>query len=161
MCINCEIDKTGLLTEREKDQHIYLSLSIYIYIYIYNFLLSFVGPKREKVNILKWIGQQRDLFFILKNKSLCEPIHILLGTPSHGRAKAGWPARTYIQQLCTDTGCSLEDLLGAMDDRDKWQERVSEIHAGSATWWWGYIYIYIYIYIYDIYIYIRESESKL
>ena len=34
---------------------------------------------------------------------------ILLWTPSHGRAKAGRPARTYIQQLCADTGCSLED----------------------------------------------------
>ena len=42
---------------------------------------------------------------------------ILLWTPSQGRLKAGWPARTYIQQLCADTGCSLEDLPGAMDDR--------------------------------------------
>ena len=42
---------------------------------------------------------------------------ILLWTPSHGRAKAGWQARTYIQQLCANTGCSLEDLLGAMDNR--------------------------------------------
>ena len=25
-------------------------------------------------------------------------------TPSHGRAKAGWPVRTYIQQLCADWG---------------------------------------------------------
>ena len=31
---------------------------------------------------------------------------ILLWTPSHGRAKAGRPARTYIQQFCEDTGCS-------------------------------------------------------
>ena len=36
---------------------------------------------------------------------------ILLWTPSHGWAKAGWPARTYIQQLCVDTAYSLEDLL--------------------------------------------------
>ena len=35
---------------------------------------------------------------------------ILLWTPLHGIAKAGRPARTYIQQLCTDTGWSLEDL---------------------------------------------------
>ena len=42
----------------------------------------------------------------------------------------------YIQQLCANTGCSLEDLSGAMDDKDGWQERVREIHAGSATWWW-------------------------
>ena len=35
---------------------------------------------------------------------------VLLWTSSHGRAKAGWPARTYIQQLCEDTGCSPGDL---------------------------------------------------
>ena len=27
---------------------------------------------------------------------------------TYGRAKAGRPARTYIQQLCEDTGCSPE-----------------------------------------------------
>ena len=36
-----------------------------------------------------------------------------LCTPSHGRSKAGRPARTYLQQLCADTGYSLEDLPGA------------------------------------------------
>ena len=51
-------------------------------------------------------------------------------------AKAGWPARTYIQWLCADTGYSLEDLLGVMDDRDRWWERVRKIDASSATWWW-------------------------
>ena len=40
-------------------------------------------------------------------------------TPSHGRTKAVQPARTYIQQLCADTVCNLENLLGAMDDRDE------------------------------------------
>ena len=44
---------------------------------------------------------------------------VLLWTPTHGWAKAGWPARTYIQQLCEDTGCSLEDLPEAMNDREK------------------------------------------
>ena len=61
---------------------------------------------------------------------------ILLWTPSHGRAKVGRPARTYIQQLCADTRRSLEDLPGAMDNRDRWRERVREICASSATWWW-------------------------
>ena len=77
---------------------------------------------------------------------------IILWTPSHWQAKAGWPARTYIQQFCANTGCSLEDLLEAMDDgdgwwervrdgwwervRDGWWERVREICAGSVTWWW-------------------------
>ena len=32
---------------------------------------------------------------------------VLLRTPTHGRAKVGLPARTYIQQLCEDTGCCL------------------------------------------------------
>ena len=68
---------------------------------------------------------------------------IFLWTSSHGRAKAGWPARTYIQQLCADTGCSLEDLPGAMDDRDGWWERVREIRSGGAIWWWGCIWLHM------------------
>ena len=59
-----------------------------------------------------------------------------LWTPAYGQAKAGQPARTYIQQLCEDTGCSPEDLLEAMNDREKWRERVRDIHASSMTWWW-------------------------
>ena len=35
---------------------------------------------------------------------------VLLWTPTYGQAKAGRPARTYIQQLCEDTGCNPEDL---------------------------------------------------
>ena len=45
---------------------------------------------------------------------------ILLWTPSHGRAKAGWPAWTYIQQLYANMGCSPEDIPEAMDDRERW-----------------------------------------
>ena len=61
---------------------------------------------------------------------------VLLWTPSHRWARVGRPARTYLQQLCTDIGCSMEDLPGGMDDRDKWRERVREIRACSTTWWW-------------------------
>ena len=61
---------------------------------------------------------------------------VLLWAPSHGWAKAERPNRTYIQQLCADTGCDLEDLPGAMDDREWWQKMVREIRAGSMTWWW-------------------------
>ena len=61
---------------------------------------------------------------------------VLLWTPTHGRAKARRPARTYIQQLCEDTGCSPEDLPEAMNDREKWRERVRVIRATSKTWWW-------------------------
>ena len=58
---------------------------------------------------------------------------VLLWTPTHGRAKAGRPARTYIQQLCEDTGCFPEDLPRAMNDREKWRERVRDIRATSTT----------------------------
>ena len=61
---------------------------------------------------------------------------VLLWTPSYGRAKAGRPARTYIQQLCEDTGCSPEDLPEAMNNRKEWRERVRDIRAGGTTWWW-------------------------
>ena len=60
---------------------------------------------------------------------------VLLWTPTYGRAKAGWPARTYIQQLCEDMGCSPEDLPEAMNDREKWRERVRDIRASGTTWW--------------------------
>ena len=68
--------------------------------------------------------------------SICEQVllsDILLWTLSHGRAKVRRPARPYAQQLCANTGCSLEDLPGAMDDREGWRERVRAIHAGGTT----------------------------
>ena len=61
---------------------------------------------------------------------------VLLWNPTHGRAKAGRPARTYIQQLCEDTGCCPEDLPRAMNDREEWRERIRDIRATSVTWWW-------------------------
>ena len=61
---------------------------------------------------------------------------VLLWTPTRGRAKAGRAARTYIQQLCEDTGCCPEDLPRAMNDREKWRQRVRDIRATSTTWWW-------------------------
>ena len=48
-------------------------------------------------------------------------INVLLWTPSQGHASVSRLARTYLQQLCTDTGCSLVDLPEAMKDRDEWQ----------------------------------------
>ena len=93
---------------------------------------------------------------------------VLLWTPAYGQAKAGRPARTYIQQLCEDTGCSPEDLLEVMNNREKWRERVRDIRASGTTWWWWYIRIYIYIYIYthtlslslSIYIYIFTQPLR-
>ena len=101
-------------------------------------------------------------------------IDILQWTPTPGREVVGSSARTYLQQLCKNTGYSVDDLLNAIDDRDEWRERVRDIRVRSTIWWWWWwwwyicthyvcvhvracsrkrrlhIYIYIYIYIYGI-----------
>ena len=74
-------------------------------------------------------------------------IDVLLWTPAHGRAKAGRPARTYIQQLCEDTGCGSEDLPEAMNDREKWRERVRDIRASGVILSYAYTSIYTHAYI--------------
>ena len=61
---------------------------------------------------------------------------VLLWTPAYGQAKAGRPARIYIQQLCEDMGCSPEDQPEAMNDTEKWRERARYIRASGTTWWW-------------------------
>ena len=61
---------------------------------------------------------------------------VLRWTSTYGRAKAG---RTYIQQLCEDTGCSPEHQPEAMNDWEKWRESVRDIRANGMTWWWWYI----------------------
>ena len=61
---------------------------------------------------------------------------VLQWTLSHGLTKVGRPARTYLQQLCANTGCSLGDLPGPIDDRDGWRERVRDIRVDGVTWWW-------------------------
>ena len=58
------------------------------------------------------------------------------GPPAYGQLKAGRPARTFIQQLCDDTGCNPEDLPKAMNDRETWRERVRDIRASRTSWWW-------------------------
>ena len=76
---------------------------------------------------------------------------VLLWTPTHGQAKAGKPTRTYIQQLCEDTGCSPEDMPAAMNNREEWQERVWDIRAGGTTkWWWWWWVVTAAIYRWEI-----------
>ena len=67
---------------------------------------------------------------------------VLLWTPTYGQSKAGRPARTFIQQLCDDTGCNPEDLLKAMNDRETWRERVRDIRASRTSWWWWCLITY-------------------
>ena len=57
---------------------------------------------------------------------------VLLWTPAYGQSKAGRPARTYIQQLCDDTGCNPEGLPEAMNDRETWRKRVRDISVLAA-----------------------------
>ena len=61
---------------------------------------------------------------------------VFLWTPAYDQSKAGWPAQTFIRQLCDDTGCNSEDLLEAMNDRETWRKSVWDIRASRMTWWW-------------------------
>ena len=42
---------------------------------------------------------------------------------SYRHVSVGPPARTYLQRLCMDTECSLEDLPETIEDRDGWWKR--------------------------------------
>ena len=86
---------------------------------------------------------------------------VLLWTATHGRAKAGRPARTYIQQLCEDTGCCPEDLPRAMNDWEEWRERVRDIRATSATWWWWLLLCMIFYLIFIFCFSYSEFFSRL
>ena len=46
---------------------------------------------------------------------------------TNGHTSVGWPAKTYINQFCADTGCCQEDLPKVRIYRDRWQERVKGI----------------------------------
>ena len=58
---------------------------------------------------------------------------VLQWTSTYDCAKARRPAQTYIQQLCEDMGCSPENLPEAINDREKWRERVRDIHTCGTT----------------------------
>ena len=74
---------------------------------------------------------------------------VLLWAPTYGQAKAGRPARTYIEQLCEDTGCSPEDLPEVMNDREKWGPGISVLETwhdddGGECWSIGDSRVHIY-----------------
>ena len=81
--------------------------------------------------ITKTIQDRRTRHFWRSRDELISDV--LQWTPTYGRAKAGRPARTYIQQLCEDTGRSPEDMTEAINDRKKWRERVRDIRASGTT----------------------------
>ena len=61
--------------------------------------------------------------------------NVFLQTPLHGCASVGQPTRIYRQQLCMDTGCSLEDLPEVMGHRDEWWERERESGKSMLAAW--------------------------
>ena len=100
-----------------------ISYDIYIYIYIYKY--TYIICLSDDCHAGHCWRSRDELIS-----------DVLLWTPTYGWAKAGRPAQTYIQQLCEDMGCSPEDLLETMNDREKWRESVRDIHANGTTWWW-------------------------
>ena len=58
--------------------------------------------------------------------------NVLLWTSTHGHTSVGWPAKSYIHQLCTDTVCCIEDLRRVMANRDRLWEKVKEICADGT-----------------------------
>ena len=65
---------------------------------------------------------------------------VLLWTPSYVQAKAGRPARTYMQQICAGMGCSPEDLLKAMHDREVWHDMMIEWLSSVWIFWLVWFY---------------------
>ena len=99
---------------------------IYIYIYIYNNAASnieqFLEAAPHKAAVVLPLQPITKTIKIRRTRHAghCwrSRDELISGHPSHGRAKVGRPARTYIPQLYSDTGCRPEDLLEAMVDRE-------------------------------------------
>ena len=73
------------------------------------------------------INQTNKTCETLQEKQRRNESNVLQWTPSYERARVGQPIRTNQQQLSADTGCNVEGLSGAMDDRDERREREREI----------------------------------
>ena len=150
----------------------HLFFLIYIYIYIHDlfrliYLLLRIGSNTPQDTnctatcppITKTIQVRRTRHAGHCWRSRDELIRdVLLWIPTHGRAKAGRPARTYIQQLCEDTGSCPEDLPRAMNDREEWRERVRDIRAASTIWWW---WIYLWFIVLIITLWLRCHVYKV
>ena len=61
---------------------------------------------------------------------------VLLWNPKHGKRSEGRPRKTYIDQLLDDTGCRLEELPNAMEDRVGWKKRVNECKLDLMMIFW-------------------------
>ena len=105
-------------------RQLYFTIYIYIYIWLHPtiFLIKMYFSSNSKIPDVYYFYSTIKTDIVSCRDELIRDV--LLWTPTHGRVKAGRPARTYIQQLCDDTGCYPEDLPRAMNDREEWRERV-------------------------------------
>ena len=58
------------------------------------------------------------------------------GPPHMAKQKQDEQLEHTYSSYVRDTGCIPEDLPEAMNDREKWRERVRDIRASGTTWWW-------------------------
>ena len=65
-----------------------------------------------------------------------DELMIFQWTCTHWHTSVGWLAKTYIRQLCLDTGYHLEGLPRTVADSDESKERVKGICAVCIPWWW-------------------------
>ena len=83
------------------------------------------------------VNYTRMLYFILNKSRKQHPTKqqlyghkfisdILLWTPTYRHASVGQPVKTYIHQLCADTGYCLEDLSRAMVDGENGETELRE-----------------------------------
>ena len=135
-CFDLVLYKTG---KRSSEWYIYICVCVCVCLCVYggNTPQGHLPPITKTIQVRR--ARHAGHCWRSKDELISD---VLPWTPAYGQAKAGRPARTYIQQLCEDTGCSPEDLPEAMNDREKWQERVRDIRASDTTWWWWW-YIYV------------------
>ena len=60
--------------------------------------------------------------------------NVLVWTPTYGYISVGWQAKTYIDQLCADTGYCQEDFPVAMPNRNACWGRGKGIRAINTSW---------------------------
>ena len=50
---------------------------------------------------------------------------------THGKTKLGRPRKTYVKQLCEDTGLTTEELRTVMNDRTTWKKIVERAQGNN------------------------------
>ena len=97
--------------------------------------------KRPCAVLFRWWDGEQIKFIYLSIWVMVIFRWLFLFSSIEATLKAGRPARTYIQQLCEDTGCSPENLPVAMNDNERSGERWSGISMlADLWWWWWFIY---------------------